>query len=130
MGGTLVGDQRFSTLVAAVTAAGLADTLSSAGPFTVFAPTNDAFAKLPAGTVDSLLQDVPALQQVLLRHVLPSTRYSRALCWRTFTTQNGEKLSAQKDKYGRLLVRTTSGHAVVTTPDITATNGVVHVIDT
>ena len=60
----------FKTLVAAVTAAGLADTLSGTGPFTVFAPTDEAFAKLPAGTVDSLLKDIPALTKILTYHVV------------------------------------------------------------
>ncbi|XP_069977589.1 periostin [Penaeus vannamei] len=87
---TLIGDDRFSTLVAAVTAAGLVDTLKG-GPFTVFAPTNDAFAKLPPGTVDSLLQDVPALTEVLLRHVVPSTLYSRALVGNSFSTAGGDR---------------------------------------
>ena len=65
-----VADGRFGTLVAALQAADLAETLSGAGPFTVFAPTDDAFAKLPEGTVESLLADVPALTDVLLYHVV------------------------------------------------------------
>ena len=64
------GDPRFSTLVKAVTAAGLVDTLKGAGPFTVFAPTDEAFAKLPAGTLDALLKDIPALKNILLYHVV------------------------------------------------------------
>jgi transforming growth factor-beta-induced protein len=65
-----VGNPDFETLVAAVTAAGLVETLSGEGPFTVFAPTDDAFAALPAGTVDALLQDIPALTDVLTYHVI------------------------------------------------------------
>ncbi|MCU0466480.1 MAG: fasciclin domain-containing protein, partial [Anaerolineae bacterium] len=65
-----VADGRFTTLAAAVTAADLVDTLSSAGPFTVFAPTDDAFAALPEGTVDALLADIPALTDILLYHVV------------------------------------------------------------
>merc|ERR1712154_404381 len=65
------GDERFSTLLAAVGAAGLADTLATGGPFTVFAPTNDAFAKIPKETLDGLLADKDALTAVLLRHVVP-----------------------------------------------------------
>ncbi len=66
---TAVSAGSFSTLVAAVKAAGLVDTLKGSGPFTVFAPTDDAFAKLPAGTVDSLLKDVPKLKEILTYHV-------------------------------------------------------------
>merc|ERR1712077_39847 len=65
------GDERFSTLLAAVSAADLAGTLSGEGPFTVFAPTNDAFAKIPADTLNGLLADKEALTAVLLRHVVP-----------------------------------------------------------
>merc|ERR1719173_268109 len=75
----VTGDDRFSTLLAAVQAAGLAETLSGDGPFTVFAPTNDAFAKVPKETLDGLLADKEALTKVLLRHVvleLYSTRVS------------------------------------------------------
>ncbi|MDD4858343.1 MAG: fasciclin domain-containing protein, partial [Candidatus Krumholzibacteria bacterium] len=65
-------DGRFTTLVSAINAAGLADTLKSAGPFTVFAPTDSAFAMLPPGTVEFLLQDVPTLKNILLLHVVPA----------------------------------------------------------
>ena len=65
-----VGAGNFKTLVAAVTAAGLVDTLSGTGPFTVFAPTDEAFAKLPAGTVESLLKDIPKLTAILTYHVV------------------------------------------------------------
>ena len=65
-----VEDGRFTTLVAALQAAGLVDTLQGEGPFTVFAPTDDAFAALPAGTVDALLQDIPTLTDILLYHVV------------------------------------------------------------
>ena len=68
---TAVADGRFTTLVAAVTAAGLVDTLKGEGPFTVFAPTDDAFAALPEGTVEALLADIPTLTNILLYHVAP-----------------------------------------------------------
>ncbi|ROT62843.1 hypothetical protein C7M84_019295 [Penaeus vannamei] len=71
------------------------------GPFTVFAPTNDAFAKLPPGTVDSLLQDVPALQKVLLRHVVPSTLYSRALLGNSFSTASQDQVVWGKERRTR-----------------------------
>ena len=67
---TAVADGRFTTLVSAVTAAGLVDTLKGEGPFTVFAPTDEAFAALPEGTVEALLADIPALTNVLLYHVV------------------------------------------------------------
>ncbi|XP_042882493.1 transforming growth factor-beta-induced protein ig-h3-like [Penaeus japonicus] len=127
---TLVDDERFSTLVAAVTAAGLADTLTSAGPFTVFAPTNDAFNKLPPGTVDSLLQDIPALQKILLRHVVPSTLYSRALLGNTFSTASQDELTVSQDSFGRVTASTSANTAVVTIPNTPVSNGVIHVIDT
>ncbi|XP_063590932.1 transforming growth factor-beta-induced protein ig-h3-like [Penaeus indicus] len=127
---TLVGDDRFTTLVAAVTAAGLADTLASEGPFTVFAPTNDAFNKLPPGTVDSLLQDIPALQKILLRHVVPSTLYSRALLGNTFSTASQEELSVSQDAFGRVTASTSANTALVTIPNTPVSNGVIHVIDT
>ncbi|XP_037789433.1 transforming growth factor-beta-induced protein ig-h3-like [Penaeus monodon] len=119
--GTLVGDDRFSTLVAAVTAAGLVDTLRG-GPFTVFAPTNDAFAKLPPGTVDSLLGDIPALTEVLLRHVVPSTLYSRALLGNTYNTAGGDRLSVSQAG-GRVNVMTQQNRASVIEADKTVTNG-------
>ncbi|XP_042882498.1 transforming growth factor-beta-induced protein ig-h3-like [Penaeus japonicus] len=125
--GALAGDDRFSTLVAAVTAAGLADTLR-AGPFTVFAPTNDAFAKLPAGTVDSLLNNIPALTEVLLRHVVPSTLYSRALLGNRYNTAGGDMLSVSQN-FGRVTVTTRENTANVIEADKTVTNGVVHAID-
>ena len=65
-----VENGNFKTLVAAVTAAGLADTLATGGPFTVFAPTDEAFNKLPAGTVDTLLKDIPKLKDILMYHVV------------------------------------------------------------
>merc|ERR1712146_711763 len=75
--GLVVADSRFSTLLAAVKAAGLVDTLSGDGPFTVFAPTNDAFAKVPQDALNALLADKDALTAVLLRHVVPSAIKAR-----------------------------------------------------
>merc|ERR1711972_110915 len=83
------GDERFSTLLAAVGAAGLADTLATGGPFTVFAPTNDAFAKIPKETLDGLLADKDALTAVLLRHVVPEPSLPRDFNTQPLT-QRGE----------------------------------------
>merc|ERR1712153_289360 len=78
-----------STLLAAVKAAGLGETLSGEGPFTVFAPTNDAFAKIPKDALDGLLADKDALTKVLLRHVVPGTMFSKGITWTTHNTAGG-----------------------------------------
>lgn len=122
---TAVSAGSFTTLVAAVQAAGLVETLKGAGPFTVFAPTDAAFAKLPAGTVDSLLQDIPKLTQVLTYHVVPGAVLSSDITG---------KMSPATVQGGTLNIDPTSGvkvnNATVVTPDITCDNGVIHVIDT
>lgn len=118
---------QFSTLVAAVKAAGLVDTLKSEGPFTVFAPTNEAFAALPAGTVESLLkpENKAQLVAVLTYHVIPGRVMSADIMGKTaeVATVQGSSLS----------INATSGvkvdNATVTTADIITSNGVIHVID-
>ena len=118
----------FSTLVAAVQAAGLVDTLKGDGPFTVFAPTNAAFAKLPAGTVESLLEpeNKDQLVSILTYHVVPGAVTSDQLA--------GERLNVATVQGKTVHIDGTSGvkvnNATVTTADIAATNGVIHVIDT
>merc|ERR1712241_631451 len=82
-------DGRFSTLLAAVSAAGLADTLASPGPFTVFAPTNEAFAKIPEDALNDLLADTEALKRVLLRHVLPGALFKKGITWSEHATAGG-----------------------------------------
>ena len=117
----------FGTLVAAVQAAGLVETLQGPGPFTVFAPTDAAFAALPAGTVDSLLlpENVDQLTSILTYHVVPGLAPASSLVGTsgTLTTVNGAPLRID----GRDGVRV--GGATVTTPDVNASNGVIHVID-
>jgi len=121
-----VGAGTFNTLVAAVQAAGLAGTLSGPGPFTVFAPTDDAFAKLPAGTVEALLQDPAALASILKYHVLSSKVLAEDVVRLTSaTTVNGQTVSIQVVN-GVVFV---NGARIVTT-DVQASNGVIHVIDT
>ena len=121
------GDENFSTLVAAVQAAGLVDTLKSDGPFTVFAPTNDAFAALPAGTVESLLEpeNKDQLVKILTYHVVPGEVTSDQLA--------GQRLNVATVQGQTVHVDGTDGVRVnksrVTTADIIATNGVIHVID-
>lgn len=129
--GTIVdiaaGDEQFSTLVTAVTEAGLVDTLSGEGPFTVFAPTNAAFDALPDGTLDSLLEDPEgALTEILLLHVVEGAVLSDAAIEAAGGTIDtlGGPVSVELD--GDNLV---VGGATVTTADIEASNGVIHVID-
>ena len=121
------GNPDFSTLVAAVTAAGLVDTLKSRGPFTVFAPTNAAFAHLPAGTVDALLNDIPALTNILTYHVLPGQFDASLLLGR-----RGRLITVQGDSIlsdGRSGAVHLNGNTAVTTPNIMASNGIIHVIN-
>merc|ERR1711872_308609 len=133
----VTGDERFSTLLAAVGAADLAETLATGGPFTVFAPTNDAFAKVPKDALDALLADKDALTKVLLRHVVPGTMFSKGITWTTHNTAGGaeeDMVATQVFKAGVIKVVSSvdgkrSGARVVDA-DIIATNGVIHAIDT
>ena len=121
-----VGDGRFQTLAAALQAAGLVETLQGEGPFTVFAPTDDAFAKLPEGTVDALLKDVSALTDILLYHVVSgNVKAADVVKLDMATTAQGEAVSITVDGD---TVRINDAQVVIT--DIAAANGVIHVIDT
>lgn len=121
------GDPNFSTLVAAVTEAGLVDTLSGEGPFTVFAPTNDAFAALPEGTLEALLADPEALTSVLTYHVVQGAVTSDAVVnLDAATTVNGQDISISVSEMDGVMIN----DATVVIPDIMASNGVIHVIDT
>ena len=115
----------FKTLVAAVKAAGLADTLSGKGPFTVFAPTDAAFAKLPAGTVDALLKDIPKLKAILTYHVVSGSVMAKDVKTGMVPTVNGQSLNVVAAASG-----VTVNGAKVTAVDVAASNGVIHVIDT
>ena len=115
----------FTTLVAALEAAGLVDTLKGKGPFTVFAPTDEAFAKLPAGTVEALLKDVPKLKQVLLYHVVSGkVKASDVVKLKSAKTVQGQSLAIDARQGVKI------GGAKVVKADVAASNGVVHVIDT
>ncbi len=124
------GNPDFSTLVAAVQAAGLAETLAGPGPFTVFAPTNEAFAALPAGTLDSLLlpENKDDLVKILSYHVVPGTVMAANIPAEADATAtasvNNLDLSIRTTATGAMV-----NDATVTTADIVASNGVVHVID-
>jgi transforming growth factor-beta-induced protein len=124
---TAVADGRFTTLVAAVQAAGLVDTLKSEGPFTVFAPTDDAFAKLPEGTVAELLkpENLESLQNILLYHVVPgSVKAEQVVTLENAETALGPKVSIKVEE-GKVFVN----DAEVIITDIQTYNGVIHVID-
>lgn len=115
----------FSTLVAAVTAAGLADTLKSPGPFTVFAPSDDAFSKLPSGTVEALLQDILTLRKILEYHVV-SGKVTAADVVKLSQATTAEGSDVKIDASNGVKVN----DATVVQPDIETDNGVIHVIDT
>jgi uncharacterized surface protein with fasciclin (FAS1) repeats len=114
----------FKTLVAAVQAAGLGETLSGPGPFTVFAPTDEAFAKLPAGTVQGLLKNIPKLTQILTFHVVPGKLMAADVVKLTSAkTVQGQNLTIAAEN------GVTINGANVITPNIETDNGVIHVID-
>jgi uncharacterized surface protein with fasciclin (FAS1) repeats len=120
-----VEDGRFTTLVAAVQAAGLVDTLKGEGPYTVFAPTDDAFNKLPPGTVEGLLGDIPTLTNILLYHVVPGKVMAADVVNLTSAnTALGQPvtISVTGDK-----VMINDAQVIIT--DIEASNGVIHVVD-
>jgi uncharacterized surface protein with fasciclin (FAS1) repeats len=125
-----VNASNVTTVVAAVKAAGLVATLESAGPFTVFAPNNDAFAKLPAGTVDTLLkpESLATLKDILTYHVVAGRYTSADLTdGMTLTTVEGKKIKINKSASGQITV---NGTAMVQTANVISSNGVTFVIDT
>ncbi len=127
--GTIVdvaaGNGNFNTLVAAVKAAGLAETLSGKGPYTVFAPTDAAFAKLPPGTVDALLKDVPKLKAILTYHVVSGKVMAKDVKTGAVPTVNGQSINITAGAGGVAV-----NDAKVTATDVAASNGVIHVVDT
>ena len=135
-----VNSNDHTTLVAAVKAAGLVDTLESKGPFTVFAPTNEAFAKLPDGTVDTLVkpENKATLTKILTYHVVPG-RITAAMIaanakahggTATYTTVEGEPLMFKKSGMGWEIMDGKGDTGMITIPDVMQSNGVIHVIDT
>ena len=134
-----VNSKDHTTLVAAVKAAGLVETLESAGPFTVFAPTNEAFGKLPAGTVDNLVkpENKATLTSILTYHVVLGKMDSKMLMEKikagggkaTLTTVQGEKLTIMQKGNNLEVKDSKGGVAVVTIKDVYQSNGVIHVIN-
>ena len=126
---TAVGAGQFTTLVAAVQAAGLVETLKGPGPFTVFAPTDAAFAALPAGTVEDLLkpENKAKLTAILTYHVLPAEVMSSAIgaTATDVATVEGKTVKVDGSTAGKVMVN----DATVVTADVDASNGVIHVID-
>jgi uncharacterized surface protein with fasciclin (FAS1) repeats len=136
-----VNSKDHTTLVAAVKAAGLVDTLASAGPFTVFTPTNEAFAKLPAGTVDTLVkpENKAMLTKILTYHVVPGHLTAADLMKLVdegkgkamLKTVEGDMLTVDSPMAGKLEVVDGKGDkAMITIADVLQSNGVIHVIDT
>jgi uncharacterized surface protein with fasciclin (FAS1) repeats len=122
---TAVNAGNFKTLVAAVQAAGLVDTLNGEGPFTVFAPTDEAFAKLPAGTVEGLISNPEELKKILTYHVVSGkVMASDVMGLTSATTVEGGELSIDTSNGVKI------NDSMVVTPDIECSNGVIHVIDT
>jgi uncharacterized surface protein with fasciclin (FAS1) repeats len=136
-----VNSKDHTTLVAAVKAAGLVETLEGAGPFTVFAPTNAAFAKLPAGTVDNLVkpENKGTLTKILTYHVVAGRFTAPNLMkavkdgggWAKLKTVEGEELTVKQAGPGKLTVTDAKGEmSMITIADVLQSNGVIHVVDT
>ncbi|MGF1541977.1 MAG: fasciclin domain-containing protein [Pleurocapsa sp.] len=122
---TAIDAGSFETLVAAVKAAGLVDTLKGKGPFTLFAPNDEAFAKLPKGTVDGLLKDIPQLKKILTYHVV-SGKVMAADVAKMNSAKTVEGSDVKIDARKGVKVN----NAKVSTADVAADNGVIHIIDT
>ena len=126
---TAIANGSFTTLVAAVQAAGLVDALKAEGPFTVFAPTDDAFAKLPAGTIDTLLEpeNLEQLQSILTYHVVPAKVLAADVAdGASAPTLLADNTLSFEINHGKVFV----GDAQVVMTDIMTSNGVIHVVDT
>ncbi len=122
---TAVNAGSFTTLVAAIKAANLVDTLKGAGPYTVFAPSDEAFAKLPSGTVDALLKDIPKLTKILTYHVVSGKVLAADVVkLKSAKTVEGSDVKIDASKGVKI------NDATVVTPDVATDNGVIHIIDT
>lgn len=128
-----VNSKDHTTLVAAVKAAGLVDTLAGPGPFTVFAPTNAAFGKLPKGTVATLVkpENKATLTKILTYHVVPGKLEAADLTdGKTLTTVEGEQLTVKRSGGKVMIIDAKGGRSTVTIPNVNQSNGVIHVVNT
>merc|ERR1712026_353660 len=130
----LTKDGRFGTLLTAVGAAGLEETLKGDGPFTIFAPTDSAFEKIPEDTLKSILADKDLLSSILLRHVVPAAKFAKGVVWEFLDTAGGEQIATHVFKGGYTkVVSEVDGKrtkAKIIDTDLIGSNGVVHAIDT
>jgi uncharacterized surface protein with fasciclin (FAS1) repeats len=128
-----INSKDHTTLVAAVKAAGLVSTLEGKGPFTVFAPTNSAFGKLPAGTVDNLVkpENKTTLAKILTYHVVPGKlEASDLMDGKKLKTVEGEQLTIRRSGDKVMIIDAKGDSAIVTIPNVNQSNGVIHVVDT
>jgi uncharacterized surface protein with fasciclin (FAS1) repeats len=128
-----INSKDHTTLVAAVKAAGLVTTLEGKGPFTVFAPTNSAFGKLPAGTVDNLVkpENKTTLARILTYHVVPGKlEASDLMDGKKLKTVEGEQLTIKRSGDKVMIIDAKGDSAIVTIPNVNQSNGVIHVVDT
>jgi len=128
-----VNSKDHTTLVAAVKAAGLVSTLEGKGPFTVFAPINSAFGKLPAGTVDNLVkpENKPTLTRILTYHVVPGRLEASGLSdGKKLKTVEGEQLTVKRSGDKVMIIDSKGDSATVTIPNVNQSNGIIHVVDT
>ena len=126
---TAVAAGNFKTLYAATKAAGLVETLNTKGPFTVFAPTDDAFAKLPEGTVEGLLKDIPKLTEILKYHVVNGAVTAKEVAVHKYiTTLQGQDVKVDAAKW-HLHKNVKINNANIIKADVEADNGLIHVID-
>lgn len=122
---TAVKAGSFGTLIAAVKAAGLVETLKGKGPFTLFAPNDEAFAKLPKGKIDDLLKDIPMLKKILTYHLVSGkVMAADVMKLKSAKTVEGEDVKIDASQGVKI------NNATVTTPDVAADNGIIHIIDT
>jgi len=127
----LTADGRFGTLLTAVTKAGLVETLQGDGPFTIFAPTDEAFAKVPEDTLNTILDDEDLLKSTLLRHVVPAAKFARGVVWEFLDTAGGDQIATHVFKGGYTkVVNESRVKAKIVDTDLICSNGVIHAIDT
>merc|ERR1712062_722014 len=128
----LTDDGRFGTLLTAVTKAGLVETLQGEGPFTIFAPTDEAFSRIPADTLDAVLADNDLLTSTLLRHVVPQAKFARGIVWEFLDTAGGDKIATHVFKGGYTkVISENNGNRIkakIVDSDIICSNGVIHAI--